>query len=153
MSDRSGVIARNIVAVFCGLGGAALVVTIGTFVVFRSSFSAEDLARIRETTPGSTDFERAMTRISDPFDRVTRVTRTSTLVVFPAAALAMGLIVGGIASTRAGTLAALSTLLSSGALLIAGDLSFRSLILTTAYATLAGLSGRQMTQWQRSRGA
>ena len=151
MNKRPTAIARNFFAVLFGLAGAVLVVTIGSFVVFRNSFSAEDLARIKGATRASADFERAMTQISDPFVRIQRVTATSTFIIFPIAAVIAGLIVGGIASTHSAVLSASTGLLSAGVLLAGIGFSIRSFILGAVYATLAGLSGSQSARWRAGR--
>jgi len=152
MSKRSGMIARNILAVVVGLMGAVLVSTVASFIIVRSTYSSEDLARVREATPRSAAFERTMTEISDPFGRMQTFATASTLIVFPAAAIATGLIVGAIASTHPVVLATLASLPWPGILLVAGGLSARSLILGVAYPALAALSGWQAAQWRANRG-
>lgn len=147
MRRRSGTI-RNVLAVVSGLAGALLVMAIGSFVVIRSTYSPEELARIRESTPGSPEFETAMAQISSPFVKVQRAARASMLIICPTAAVAAGLIVGGIASARPAALAALTGLLSSGALLAATGFSIRSFVLGAISATLAGLSGWQIERWR-----
>jgi hypothetical protein len=132
---------RNVLAACCGLGLTVVTVAIGSFVLVRTYYPQEQLARVMAGDQTASD--------AALLDRMDTTSKLVDYLVFPLAAAVAGVAVGLIASSALLGVTVVS-ILPLAAIQLSAARSWHSAALSVGYAAIAYLTCRGIKAWRTS---